>query len=208
METGLWVLAVLAAAGWAAGGLGRWLLSRLCRGTRIPPPWCELAVAILWTLAAAVTPPWWLAVPLALAWFAVLLTATDIACRRLPDALTLSAYPVVAAGLVGSASVGPDADLLQRSLVVAVVFLAVHAGVAVMAPAALGGGDVKLSGVVGAVLGAVSWSAAVLGVGVASAVTVVVAAVSRRRTAVPHGPGMLAAAWILSLAAPGFPAGP
>ena len=83
----------------------------------------------------------------------------------------------------------------------AVLLLAVHAVVHLTAPGQLGAGDVKLSGVVGAVLGAVSWPAVLLGPVVAAVLTVVLAVLGRRGSA-PHGPGLLLAALLVSL----FPA--
>jgi leader peptidase (prepilin peptidase) / N-methyltransferase len=198
----MWMVPLLFAAGLVAGGSGRCLLRGLRRGTRVPPPWCELAVGALWALAGAVLPLWWLPVPLVVGWFGVLLAATDLARQRLPDALTLPAYPVVFVTLGAVSLLGPGPDPLLRSLTAAVLFLAAHAVVRLTMPAALGAGDVKLSGVVGAVLGAVSWPAVVVGAVAASLITLVLAVVLRRRGGVPHGPGMLAAAWLLTLVPP------
>src|ERR1700716_1017574 len=80
------------AAGCCAGSLGRRLLGRLARGVALRPPWCELATGVLWALVAwradfGGMPAGWLPVPLALAWFGVLLAAADLVCRRLPNAL-------------------------------------------------------------------------------------------------------------------------
>jgi leader peptidase (prepilin peptidase) / N-methyltransferase len=175
----MWTLLSLAAAGVLAGALGRWLLHRL--GMPIPPPWCEICVAALWIASG------WRPVPLAVAWFGVLLSASDLVRQRLPNALTLAAYPVVLLALT------PEPVVLLR----AAVFLALHALVWVLTPAAMGAGDVKLSGVVGLVLG--SWSALAVGALLASVVTLVLAVTLRRRCGVPHGPGMLAAAWLLSV---------
>jgi len=60
---------------------------------------------------------------------------------------------------------------------------------------------VKLAGLVGAVLGAVSWSAVLVGPVIAAVVTALVAVTGRRRT-VPHGPGLLLAALLVAI----FPA--
>ena len=175
----MWTLLSLAAAGVLAGLLGRWLLHRL--GMPIPPPWCELCVAALWVATG------WRMVPLAVAWFGVLLTATDLVRQRLPNALTLTAYPVVLLAL----------PLEPMVLLRATVFLAAHVLVWVLAPAAMGAGDVKLSGVVGLVAG--SWSALATAALLASVITLVLALLLRRRGGVPHGPGMVAAAWLLAV---------
>lgn len=211
------------AAGYCAGVFGRWLLARLTRGVRIRPPWCELVIGVLWALAgwrAAVggMPAGWLAVPLALAWFGVLLAATDLVCRRLPNALTLPAYPVMA-GLLGVAAwCGPGVVLGVRAALGALLFGGAHAVVHLLAPRCLGAGDVKLAGVLGAVLAAVSWPALVLGAVLAALFTATYGAVRdawwhrlgrrargsaqlRYDPTLPHGPGLLAAAWLVALCA-------
>lgn len=155
---------------------------------------------LLWALAGlADLPVHWLLVVLTLSWFAVLLTATDLMHGRLPDALTLPAYPVFGLLLAFSGSG-------ERALVGAVLFFCLHATVHWLAPGTLGGGDVKLSGSLGAILGSVSWFALSVGLALAALITLALRAVSlgRYRDRVPHGPGLLAATWLLALA-PGLP---
>ncbi|SHG14240.1 prepilin peptidase [Streptoalloteichus hindustanus] len=213
-----WVLvALLVGAGVLAGAAGRVLLGRLPRGVPVRPPWCELAVGGLTTVvgsraALGLLPLWWVAVPAALGWLAVLLTAADLARRRLPDALTLPAYPVAAALLAIAALTGPGGVLGWRAFGGAVVFGAAHALVRLVAPRAMGAGDVKLAGVLGAVLAAVDWAALLVGALLANLGTVVLAgasALSRgarsrdgpasaRDRGVPHGPGLLIAAWLVA----------
>src|ERR1700716_3205050 len=91
VSSALLIVALLAVGCWA-GSLGRRLLGRLTRGVALRPPWCELATGVLWALVAlraafGGVPAGWLPVPLALAWFGVLLAAADLVCRRLPNAL-------------------------------------------------------------------------------------------------------------------------
>lgn len=194
---------VMFAAGVTAGGLGRLLLARLRRGTVVHCGWCEGAVALLWALlgwraATGALPWWWLPVPLALTWFAVLLTVTDLRHRRLPDALTLPAYPVVAAALLVAAGYG-GSRLAAGAALGAGLYVVVHLAAHLLAPATLGAGDVKLSGSVGAVLGAVGLPALVVAAALAAVVTVALRWCAPRRLArrwrdgVPHGPGLLAA---------------
>ena len=142
---------VLVVAGLLAGAGARLLLRRLRRGTRVPPPWCELGVASAWGASGAAAGPacWrWLPVLLALGWLAVAAGAVDVLAGRLPDALTLPALPVALLLLV---PVGGDA--VARGVAGAVVAVAAHAAVHLVAPAAMGGGDVKLAAPLGAVLG-------------------------------------------------------
>lgn len=195
-------VALAAVAGAAAGRMARVVLARL-RAAVVPPPvLCEATVAALWALAAArPLPAWWLPMPAALGWLAVVLAATDLRHRVLPNAVTLPAYPVAAALLAVAAVAGPGPGIAVRAAAGAVVLIAVHAAVHLVAPAQLGAGDVKLVGLVGAVLGAVSWSALLLGPVVAAAVTATIALAGRRGCA-PHGPGLLTAGMLAAV----FPA--
>jgi leader peptidase (prepilin peptidase) / N-methyltransferase len=206
----LLVTSALSAAGVLAGAIARVLLRRLPRGARVPPPWCEVGVAVAWATTGAaagagVLPPRWLPVLLALGWLAVAAGAVDARHHRLPDALTLPALPLMLLLLVPVGSMA-----LRRGLAGAAVAFLAHAVVHVVAPDALGAGDVKLAAPLGAVLAAASWPALVLA-GVLSALlsgamAVVVLAVTRsggrpRGAALPHGPPMVAAGWVVALAA-------
>ncbi|QUH05963.1 prepilin peptidase [Saccharopolyspora erythraea] len=173
------------------------LLRSLRRGVVVPRFACGPAVAVLWSGVAVSAicgwmPPWWVPVPLWLGWLAVLLTACDVIARRLPDALTLTAYPVAAVLLAVA-----DPVLLLGGLTGLVLFAGLYLGVRVLSPASMGPGDVKLAGSLGAVVGAVSVPAVLGCVAVAAALTLVVAARSRGG-AVAHGPAMLAPAWLVT----------
>jgi len=199
--------AAFALAGIVMGTAGRLLLGRLARGVVIRPPWCELAAgtasAVLgWRATAGLLPWWWLPVPLLLAALAVPLAAADLARRRLPDALTLPAYPVLGVAVALAAAIGPDPGLGLRAVVGVLLFGGAHAVVRMAAPNALGAGDVKLAGSLGAVLGALGWAALVLAAVLAAIITLFLA-VGRRRPTAPHGPGLLLATWLVAT----FPGG-
>ena len=147
-------------------------------------------------------PWWWLPVPLLLAWLAVPLAAADLARRRLPDALTLPAYPVLGLAVALAAAGGPDPGLGPRAVLGVLLFGGAHAVVRVLVPATLGAGDVKLAGSLGAVLGALGWVALVVAAVLAAVITLLLA-VSRRRAVAPHGPGLLLATWLVAA----FPGG-
>lgn len=202
-------MVVSGVAGWFAGSIGRLVLAALPRGTVVARGWCEWSTAVLWAVVGARAglgelPGWWVPVPLALTWFGVLLTATDLRHRRLPDALTLSAYPVFGAALAVAAATGGGWALGARAVLGALVFCGLHALVRTWRPGSLGAGDVKLAGSVGAVLGAVGWPALVLAALLAAVVTLGLGlaargeVASRWRSGIPHGPGLLAAAWLVA----------
>jgi leader peptidase (prepilin peptidase)/N-methyltransferase len=213
MRSPVLLLCVLsAAAGVPAGAGARLLLRRLRRGARVPPPWCEVGVALAWgaaglAVASGAAPVRWLPVLLGLGWLAVAVGAVDVVHHRLPDALTLPALP---AALLLLAPLGAEAVL--RGLAGAAVASAAYGAVHLVAPASMGGGDVKLAAPLGALLAAVSWPAVALA-GVLAAVLTGGAAVALalarrggRRTALPHGPSMLLAAWVVAVASVGGPA--
>jgi leader peptidase (prepilin peptidase)/N-methyltransferase len=116
-----------------------------------------------------------------LSWMAAL-SVVDIRQRRLPNRLTLPGALVILAVATAGGRGGPA---LIGAAALAGAYLVVH----LMAPAAMGAGDVKLAlglGALTAALGSEVWALAALG---APLVTVVWAVVARART-VPHGPSM------------------
>ncbi len=135
-----------------------------------------------------------------LAAIGLLLARVDLAVFRLPDALTLPAYP-----LVGLPLFLGNPDGLGRAVAAASVCLGGYG--LLCALGGLGFGDVKLGGLLGMALGWLSWNAVVIGTVVAlilGAVHALVAvAVHRggRRTPVPYGPAMLAGCLLAVMAA-------
>jgi leader peptidase (prepilin peptidase)/N-methyltransferase len=199
---------LLALAGLVAGATGQALLTRLRRGADVHTGWCAAGVAALWALAgwrtqAGHLPGWWLPVPLMVAWFAVTLTVVDLKHRRLPDALTLAAYPATAlTTIVAATHAGWQVaeGALLGAAVLGTTYLAIH----VLWPAAMGGGDVKLSGSQGAVMGAAGWPAVVVGTTLAAILTLALNVLApkrhraRWRTGIPHGPALLAATYVVA----------
>jgi leader peptidase (prepilin peptidase) / N-methyltransferase len=119
-----------------------------------------------------------------LAWLAVL-SRYDIRERRLPDALTLPGSAVI---LAACAVAGRGAPALAGAAALAGLYLLVH----LVAPAGMGGGDVKLAVGLGGLtgcFGAAVWFLAALA---APLMTVLVATLRGQRT-VPHGPSMCVA---------------
>ncbi|GAB3279779.1 hypothetical protein GCM10027563_08230 [Parasphingorhabdus pacifica] len=188
------------AAGASAGSWGRRLLLLLRRGVRPPALWCEVGVAVLWSVLAAAVfsgalPWWWAPVPLGLGWLAVLLSACDVVARRLPDALTLPAYPLLWGLLAGAAHWGGPSGLLPGAVAGCVLHAGTYLLIRLVSARSMGAGDVKLSGTLGAVVGAVSVPAVMLSI-VAAAVLTLLSAWRWQEDGVPHGPAMLAPAWL------------
>ena len=181
----LWILVPAAATfGAVAGAVMRIVLGRLARGTRIRPPFCEVAVALLWAMAAlgrtlAWVPAEWVPVLFGLAWLGVAVTVVDVRHHRIPDALTLPALPVA---VVCVFPLGGGAVL--RAVVGAVLAVAVHAAVRVVSPRSMGSGDIKLAAPLGAVLAAAGWLALPLAAVLAAVLTAVLgtADILHRRT--------------------------
>lgn len=116
------------------------------------------------------------------------LSGYDIAERRLPNWLTLPGAVLV---LVVAAVAGRGGPALAGAAALSALYLAVH----LVAPRAMGGGDVKLAIGLGAMTGAFGtdvWLLAALAAPMCTAVLALAAALRGIRT-VPHGPSMCAA---------------
>lgn len=209
-----WVVVLLAVAGAGLGAVtGRSLAEA---GYRIEsdeagaPPrhwwWPAVALALLWALVG-----WrigdlagWAAAPayLLFAWLAVGLVWIDADVHRLPDGLVLPAYPaLLVLVVVATAGLG-DWRALVRALVCMAALYVLYFVLAFVSPSSLGFGDVKLSGLIGLLLG---W----LGVGhavvallagfIVGGVVALVMLVGQRvglRSHIAFGPSMLAGAFV------------
>lgn len=136
----------------------------------------------------------------------VALGAVDVAVHRLPDRLTLPAYPVLVVLLGAAAAIGHDFGALVRGLLAGVALAAVYLLLALLRPGQLGGGDIKLAGLLGLGLGWLGWPAVIAGAVLAFVLTAVVSLAllaARRiglRDAICFGPFMLGGALLAILA--------
>ncbi len=147
----------------------------------------------------------WAALPayLLFAWLTVALMWIDADVHRLPDGLVFPAYPALIA-LLGVASLGAgDWRPMVRALACMVVLFVVYFAMAALAPSgALGFGDVKLSGLIGLVLGWLGISEVVVGVMagfVVGGVLAIIFLVGRRvglRSHIAYGPAMLIGSFV------------
>lgn len=126
---------------------------------------------------AGALPAWWLPVAWLVSVLGVPLALADARHRRLPDVLTLPAYPAVALTLTLAALSGGGWRLAAGALLGCLLFGGTHLIVHRLSAGGLGPGDVKLAGSFGAVLGAVG--------GMAPAVAAVLAALVSVAALVP-----------------------
>jgi leader peptidase (prepilin peptidase)/N-methyltransferase len=120
-----------------------------------------------------------------LAWLTAL-SVFDICERRLPNWLTLPGAVVV---LAVAAATGRGVPAVLGAVGLAGLYLVVH----LVAPAAMGAGDVKLAVGVGALTGAFGydvWVLAAVGAPLLTAIWALVALSRRSSSTVPHGPSM------------------
>lgn len=196
------------------GGLAAWWLSRGgyrdvddVQHRRVSPWWAPVVA----TVAAVLAGPFFAPQPvivvvtylIALVW-GIVLAMIDLEVRRLPDQLTLPAYPVLAALLAGCSAVTHDWPALLVAAACAggavVVFLA--AALAGSSSAGLGLGDVKLAGVLGGLLGWIGWVSAVMGLlsgfvfGGVVALVLLIFRRADRKSHMSFGPWMIVAAYL------------
>ncbi|TCO45514.1 leader peptidase (prepilin peptidase)/N-methyltransferase [Kribbella antiqua] len=141
-------------------------------------------------------------------WFAstgIALALIDLELRKLPNRIILPSYPILAVLLTASAAWEHVWWPLARAGIGAVALLGFF--VLLSLTGGMGGGDVKLAGLLGGVLAYLSWWTLVIGAFggflLGAVVGVVVMATGRggRKTALPFGPFMIAAALLAVLVA-------
>lgn len=161
----------------------------------VPPVFAAEGLAA--TLAEAIV----LAAFLYLAAISIALAAIDLETMRLPNAIVLPAYLVGAIAFTAAAALGGSWERLATAGLGLAIMGAIYLIPALIRPDAIGGGDVKLAGVLGLFLGWIG--APALGVGIIAgfilggAWGVALIMAGKGRTArVAFGPWMLAGAWI------------
>ncbi|MFI7580517.1 prepilin peptidase [Kocuria kalidii] len=198
-----------------AGVLLGWFLPRIVlryspvADEPLPAPSRPLLMAVTAFLFALLTAflglSWELPAYLFFAGVAVVLTTIDLRHHLLPNAVVL---PTLGIGfvLLAMAATGENAwGALLRAVLGAVVLFVLYLVLALISPAGLGMGDVKLAAVLGLFLGYQGWGALFVGALLASVLGALVGLavlVSRRggmRSDVPFGPSMLTGALVAVL---------
>jgi leader peptidase (prepilin peptidase) / N-methyltransferase len=179
-----------------------------CRTTFGPPLLLELSTALV--LALLLGRFGGQADVVAFGFFGVLgvaLAAIDIDVQRLPDLLTLPAYPILIALLALAALASHDFGALLRALLGGVALAGLYLLLALLRPGQIGGGDIKFAGVVGLALGWLGWPILVDGTALGFALSAVagVALIAARRltlrSGISFGPFLFAGALLVMLAA-------
>jgi len=167
--------------------------------------WQSLADADPWT-----APPAALGVALlAGLWFVAtgfVLTIIDIETRRLPAGIVRTALVAITALLALSCALGADWWAFVRALLGMLLLYLFYALLWIAKPGGMGGGDVRLAGLVGLVLGWFGWAALIVGafaafvVGGVYGIALMLTGRATRRSAVPFGPWMIVGAVIGAVA--------
>ena len=209
-----WLAAAVVAAGAGAViavALGRWRDDPDDTLYRVLPRWW---IAVAAGACAALAAPFFHRLPLpvvavylvALLW-GLTLVHIDLRVRRLPDRLVLPAYPVTAVALLACSVITDRWSELGEAAASAGLAVAVFTGLALLSPGAggLGLGDVKLAGVLAALLGWFDWRAAAIGLAAGFVLGGLVAAVllltrqADRHSHIAFGPAMVAGAYLTCL---------
>jgi leader peptidase (prepilin peptidase)/N-methyltransferase len=136
----------------------------------------------------------------------VALGAIDIAVHRLPDRMTLPAYPILISLLGAAALVSHQGSDLARALLGGTALGAAFLMLALLRPGQLGGGDIKLAGLTGLAMGWLGWHAVILGAALSFVLCAVVslALLATRRlslsSSICFGPFLLGGAFLAVVA--------
>ncbi|MEU4526446.1 prepilin peptidase [Amycolatopsis sp. NPDC024027] len=170
-------------------------------------PLVEFGTAVLFALLALRLDPPDLPAFLYFGAIGLALALIDLDCRRLPDAIVLPSYPVLALLLTASAWWRGDWWSLARAGIGGAALFGFYLVLALAYPAGMGFGDVKLAGLLGGILAYLSWPALLIGafggflLGAVAGVVVLATGRGGRKTALPFGPFMIAAALLAIFAA-------
>lgn len=159
----------------------------------LPSPRPSIETSALWPILVAY---------LYLAAIGIALTVIDIDTHRLPNAIVLPASVVLAVLFTFACLRGAPWEALVRAAVGAVVLFVFYALLRAVRPGAMGGGDVKLAGVLGAALAFAGWGSLIVGAFAAFlfggffGIVLMLTGRANSKSAIPFGPWMIAGAWV------------
>lgn len=137
-----------------------------------------------------------------LAAVSILLTLIDLDTHRLPNAVVLPSYVVAGVLLALASLLTGDWMPLMRGAVGMATLYVFYFVLRLVRPDGMGGGDVKLAGVLGLYLGFIGWGALAVGAfaafvfGGLYGVALIVLRRAGRKSAIPFGPWMILGAWV------------
>ncbi|KQZ83958.1 peptidase A24 [Microbacterium sp. Root166] len=155
--------------------------------TSSPQIWADALIIIAFLYFAAIS---------------IVLTLIDLDTHRLPNAIVLPSYLVAGVLLTAASALSGDWIALLRAAIGMVSLYAFYFLLRLARPGGMGGGDVKLAGVVGLYLGFIGWGALVVGafaafvLGGVFGLALIALRRAGRKTAIPFGPWMIAGAWV------------
>jgi leader peptidase (prepilin peptidase)/N-methyltransferase len=173
-----------------------------CRYPLVESSTAVLFVAVVLRFTVVQDAAWAIPAYLYLAAIGVALALIDLDVKKLPNSIVLPAYPVVAVLLALGSWGSDDWFALIRAVIGGVALWVFYFGLLLVKQGAMGFGDVKLAGILGAYLGWLGWGDLAVGafaaffVGGLVSVGLLLAKKADRRTAIPFGPWMLIGAAI------------
>ena len=132
----------------------------------------------------------------------IALTLIDLDTHRLPNAIVLPSYLVAGVLFALACLLGADWSALLRAAIGGGILYAFYFILRLIRPGGMGGGDVKLAGVVGIYLAWLGWGPLIVGafaaflLGGVFGLALLLARRAGRRSAIPFGPWMLVGAWV------------
>ncbi len=132
----------------------------------------------------------------------VALTLIDLDNHRLPNQIVLPSYAIALALFAFASALGAGWTHFVGALVGMALLFAFYFLLRLIRPDGMGGGDVKLAGVVGIHLGWLGWTSLAVGamaaflLGGAFGLALMAGRRADGRTRIPFGPWMLAGAWL------------
>ncbi|MEV8268025.1 A24 family peptidase [Microbacterium sp. NPDC076911] len=132
----------------------------------------------------------------------IALTFIDVATHRLPNAIVMPCYPVGAVLLSSASLLVGDWQAMLTAVAGTAALFSFYFMLRYLQPTGMGGGDVKLAGVIGMYLGWLGWTSLAVGafsaflLGGAFGVVLLALGRVKRTTPMPFGPWMLAGGWL------------